>query len=188
MSKIYTKTGDSGETSLVGGTRTRKSNLRIDVYGEIDELNSRLGFLLCVLDKKKFLDHFNFLIDIQSRLFDLGSQMACEHDKRASFNLPVIREELILNIESNIDYMNTTLHPLTNFILPGGSEMSARIHLCRTACRQVERKLITYIDESKEPAPDNSIQFLNRLSDYFFVLSRYVNYKTGIKEIIWEKN
>ncbi len=187
MTKIYTKSGDEGMTSLVGGSRVKKSEIRIDVYGEIDELNSRIGFLGACLEKKNFSNEIYFLQQIQSRMFDLGSQMACEEAKRNEYQLPIITEDFVTQIENQIDYMTYILAPLTNFILPGGAEAGARAHLCRTSCRTVERKLLAYLDLSKEIAPDNAIPFLNRLSDYFFTFARFVNTKQGVHEIIWEK-
>ncbi len=188
MTKIYTKTGDEGMTSLVSGTRVKKSEIRIDAYGEIDELNTRIGFLICVLEKKHFSYEIAFLQLIQSRMFDLGSQMACEEKKRVEYKLPTISSEVITKLEDNMDQMTNTLPPLKDFILPGGSEAGARAHLCRTSCRSAERKLISYQDATKEILPENSLIFLNRLSDYFFVLARYVNIKLNAHEIIWEKN
>lgn len=182
-SKIYTKTGDSGETGLVSGNRIIKSDLRIDLYGELDELNSRVGFCCSLLNQHQ--DILQFLQVIQSALFDLGSNMACEFENRSKFNLPQLDQKLIESIESQIDRMDKELPVLKNFILPGGSQAVSSIHLARTCTRTVERKLIHYEHLTSEELPVLSIVFLNRLSDYFFVLARYVNHLENGKEITW---
>ena len=184
-SKIYTKTGDEGKTSLVSGNRTFKSDLRIDLYGELDELNSRIGYSFALLPEG-MTEIKNFLHVIQSALFDLGSNMACEFENREKFNLPQLTEDLITQIEKEIDGMDKDLEPLKNFILPGGTAASASIHLARTGSRNVERKLVHYEHVTKEVLPPLSIIFLNRLSDYFFVLARYVNKKMNGPEILWK--
>lgn len=186
-SKIYTKTGDKGETGLVSGNRTLKSDGRIDLYGELDELNSRIG-LSCselALDLE-FQQTVNFLHHIQSAIFDLGSNLACEVENRAKFNLPQISDEFIGDLELEIDRLDHELPPLKNFILPGGTVVAASIHLCRTNARTVERKLIHYYHTTKEELPVNSVIFLNRLSDYLFVLARYVNKIKSVEEIEWK--
>jgi cob(I)alamin adenosyltransferase len=186
-SKVYTKTGDSGETGLVSGNRTLKSDLRIELYGELDELNSRVGLACSLLGSElKFIQVINFLHHIQSAIFDLGSNLACEVDNRERYNLPQISNEFIQDIELEIDKLDSELEPLKNFILPGGSTVSSTIHLCRTNARSVERKLVHYFNYTKEELPANSIVFLNRLSDYLFVLSRYTNKIMGIEEITWK--
>ena len=184
-SKIYTRTGDEGKTSLVSGNRTFKSDLRIDLYGELDELNSRIGYSYALLPEG-MTEIKNFLHVIQSALFDLGSNMACEFENREKFNLPQLTEDLITQIEKEIDGMDKDLEPLKNFILPGGTAASASIHLARTGSRIVERKLVHYEHVTKEVLPPLSIIFLNRLSDYFFVLARYVNKKMNGPEILWK--
>jgi cob(I)alamin adenosyltransferase len=186
-SKVYTKTGDSGETGLVSGNRTLKSDLRIELYGELDELNSRIGFSCSFLGTElKFIQIVNFLHHVQSAIFDLGSNLACEVENRLKYNLPQISDEFIKDIELEIDKLDAELEPLKNFILPGGSVTSSSIHLCRTNTRSVERKLVHYFNHTKEELPSNSLIFLNRLSDYLFVLSRYINKNTGIDELTWK--
>ncbi len=186
-SKIYTKTGDAGETSLVSGNRAPKSDRRIDLYGELDELNSRIGlvcsYLESDLESQRIVD---FLHHVQSSIFNLGSNLACEVENREKYNLPQISPDFIKDIELEIDNMDRQLEPLKNFILPGGSKNSARVHLCRTCTRSVERRLIEYHRMTKEPLPGHSIEFLNRLSDYFFVLARYLNKLEDKKEILWK--
>jgi cob(I)alamin adenosyltransferase len=186
-SKVYTKTGDQGETGLVSGNRTAKSDSRIDLYGELDELNSRIGFCCSILFQDlEFQQTVNFVHHIQSAIFDLGSNLACEVENRAKFNLPQISNEFINDMELEIDKMDSELPILKNFILPGGSGTAASIHLCRTNARTVERKLIGYFNTTNEELPQNSVIFLNRLSDYLFVLARYVNKVKGVEEINWK--
>ncbi len=185
-SKIYTRTGDQGETGLVSGNRTLKSDLRIDLYGELDELNSRLGFCGSLLsDELELQPIVHFLHNVQSAIFDLGSNLACEVEHRATYQLPQISDEFVGDIELEIDKLDADLEPLKNFILPGGTALAASVHLCRTNARTVERKLIHYHDLSREELPQNSIRFLNRLSDYLFVLARYVNKTKKVEEIPW---
>lgn len=186
-SKVYTKTGDKGETGLVSGNRTSKADIRIDLYGELDELNSRLGFSGSQLNSDiKFAQTINFLHHIQSAIFDLGSNLACEVENRSKYNLPQISDEFIGDMELEIDKMDSELEPLKNFILPGGTIEASSLHMCRTNARTVERKLIAYFNKTKEELPQNSMIFLNRLSDYLFVLARYVNKLKGVEEINWK--
>jgi cob(I)alamin adenosyltransferase len=186
-SKVYTKTGDLGQTALVSGSRLLKSDLRIDLYGELDELNSRIGFSCSLLTSTNtFKDIIEFLQLIQSAIFDLGSNMACEAENRSKYKLPEITESFVKDLEIEIDRLDQNLEPLTNFILPGGSNAGSALHLCRTNTRTVERKLISYFEKTKEPLPENSIVFLNRLSDYFFVLARFVNKESKSEEISWK--
>lgn len=179
---VYTREGDQGMTGLVGGTRIKKNDSRIQLYGEVDELNSHIGYAVSLLHEgfdKKFLQR------IQSSLFDLGSNLACEKEKRSVFKLPSIKNEFIESIEKEIDKMDNTLMALRSFILPGGCLSAAAFHICRTVSRRVERQMVEYDDENPGEVPDGSIQFMNRLSDYFFVLSRYLNHLNGISEIEW---
>lgn len=184
-SKIYTRTGDEGNTGLVSGNRISKSDPRIDLYGDLDELNSRIGFACSLLDTK-FTSEITFLYKVQSALFDLGSNMACEQENRAKFQLPQLSQALIVQMEYEIDRMDGELEPLKNFILPGGSQGSAALHLARTGTRTVERKLISFHRTSKEELPALSVIFLNRLSDYFFMLARYINKSSNSPEIYWK--
>ena len=183
-SKVYTKTGDEGLTGLVSGNRALKSDLRIDLYGEMDELNSRIG-LVCSSLESRHTSEVTFLRDIQSALFNLGSNMACEFENREKFKLPQLSPVTVSELEQAIDKMDEQLEPLKNFILPGGTMSASYIHLARTCTRSVERKLVHYQNITGEELPCLSIVFLNRLSDYFFVLARYINKIEGGKEIHW---
>lgn len=186
--KIYTKTGDEGETGLVGGERVSKTDKRIDLYGEVDELNSRIGIVTSYLSKDEILlRSHDFLKKIQNNLFNLGSNLACEESQRQVYKLPQIDISMISLMEIEIDFMEENLSELKNFILPGGSLASAHTHLCRTSCRRVERLLWDFHLTTKEELPLYSAIFLNRLSDYFFVLSRYLNKFYKVQENQWEK-
>jgi cob(I)alamin adenosyltransferase len=184
-SKIYTKTGDDGTTALVSGNRISKGDLQIDLYGEVDELNSILGIIVSSFEGKKYsADIVIFLTIIQSRLFDLGSQLACEKENREKYKLPKIMIADIEKMESQMDRMDSILPKLKNFILPGGDITASYLHLARTVCRRVERKLISFYNTTSD-RPKLSSEFINRLSDYLFVLSRFVNFSEEKTEIEW---
>lgn len=181
-SKIYTKTGDRGDTGLVGGSRIKKNDPRISLYGEVDELNSCIGFSISLLP-----DNFdkNVLQKIQSSLFDLGSNLACEKEKRLTLNLPKISEDLVSKLEAEIDKLDSSLLPLKNFILPGGDPAAASFHVCRTICRRLERSLVNFDEAFPEDVPASAMKYINRLSDYFFVLARFVNSLKKCEETLW---
>jgi cob(I)alamin adenosyltransferase len=179
---VYTRTGDLGTTGLVGGTRIKKSDPRIHLYGEVDELNSHIGVGISHL-KSDF--ELGFLHEIQSALFDLGSNLACEKEKRTQFKLPQIKEESIVNLEHEIDKMDSQLPKLTSFVLPGGSLESSLFHVCRTVCRRVERQMVDFEDHHPGEIPNSALRYMNRLSDYFFTLSRYLNFIRKVDEINW---
>lgn len=185
-SNIYTKMGDNGETGLVGGTRVSKADARIDLYGEVDELNSWIGLAISKLSEEIFSKEIDYLKKIQCYLFDLGSNLACEASLREKYKLPSLNEEVILTIEKKIDKYDAQCEKLKNFILPGGSEAAATLHLCRTVCRKIERKMIHFKALHEEELPLHAAPFMNRLSDYYFTLARYVNLKMEIKEEAWK--
>lgn len=184
-SNIYTKMGDNGETGLVGGTRISKSDARIDLYGEVDELNSWIGVAIANLSEGDFEEEITYLKKVQCYLFDLGSNLACEADQREKFKLPTLSETVIEELESKIDTLDSMNPKLTTFILPGGSQSSASLHLCRTVCRKIERKMIQFRIDHEEELPIHAAPFMNRMSDFFFVLARYVNVKLGVTEVPW---
>lgn len=177
--KIYTKTGDKGTTSLVGGTRVSKADLRIDTYGTVDELNSYIGL---VRDQPVNEIRREFLKYIQDRLFTIGSILASEPDNKKHF-IPDLHEEDITALELAMDEMNTELEPMRSFILPGGHQSVSFCHIARTVCRRAER-LVIALNES-EPVESEVIRYLNRLSDYLFVLSRKMAQELGVEEIKW---
>ena len=180
-SSIYTKKGDQGETCLVGGTKVLKSSSQVDLYGNVDELNSFVGLVLSYLDKKDFEKIRINLTWLQSKLFDLGAFLACEEEKREKYNITGIKVSDIEKIEKEIDSLDEQLEPLKLFILPQGEKVIAYLHICRSITRRVERKLV-------EVEKGNALIFLNRLSDYFFIIARYMHYKLGIKEIYWRSS
>lgn len=185
-SKIYTKTGDKGTTSLVSGSRVSKGDERIALYGDVDELNSHLGlaykFYLKDTEDQKNL---SLLHKIQSTLFDLGSNLACEASHREKYKLPLISLDVIKEMEALIDEMDSILPPLKSFILPGGCLSACEFHICRTITRRVERNFVHFSNGQPDEAPENASVFLNRLSDYFFVLARYANLQTKEEELKW---
>ena len=185
--KIYTRNGDNGETFLVSGTIIKKSDFRLDIYGEIDELNSWLGYITSLLTEKNCFDlEMQFIRDLQQTLFSIGSLLACEKNNWESFKLIKIKKEIIFKTEEHIDLMDTELNPIKHFILPGGTKTSSIIHIARTVCRKIERKILSFYDNRPEECDENTIPFFNRLSDYLFVLARYVDKKYNVDEIFWK--
>ena len=178
--KIYTKTGDKGMTSLVGGTRISKASLRIDTYGTIDELNSWIGLLR---DQAVNELRRDFLKEIQDRLFTIGSELASEIDQKKK-KIPDLHESDIELLEKEMDKMDLEIPPLRAFVLPGGNQAVSFTHLARTVCRRAERLVIAL----SETAEANSliIRYLNRLSDYLFVLSRKITQEIGSEEVAWK--
>jgi cob(I)alamin adenosyltransferase len=187
-SSVYSKTGDKGTTGLVGGTRVSKGDDRIHLYGEVDELNATLGFAISLIEKhsvKELNDELKFLKGIQYYLFVIGSIFACEKENREKFSIPSISELEISNIESNLDRLDAQLQPMKYFVLPGGHEIASQFHVCRTVCRRVERVATAYEGSHNGELPQEVLKYLNRLSDFFFVLSRYVNQVTNNEEVSW---
>jgi cob(I)alamin adenosyltransferase len=178
--KIYTKTGDKGETSLLGGKRVPKYHLRIEAYGTIDELNSFVG----LLRDHDIAPHYKeVLFEIQDRLFTAESLIAADQGSE-DFNLPALNESDITLLEREIDQMNEALPPLTNFILPGGHPAVSLAHVCRTICRRAERIIIHLAADN--PVDELIVRYFNRLSDYFFVLARKLALDQGIPDQVWK--
>ena len=180
--KIYTKKGDKGETSLLGGTRVSKSNIRIESYGTIDELNSWLGL---VRDQEMDIHTKQILIHIQDRLFTLGSHLASD-PKKSGIKIPDINEENITLLEEEIDKMNETLPEMKSFVLPGGHNTVSYCHIARCICRRAERCVVHLASEEK--VEDIILKYLNRLSDYLFVLARKFSHGLHAEEIPWKPN
>lgn len=176
--KIYTKTGDKGNTGLYGGTRVSKNHIRIESYGTIDELNSWLG----LLRDQNIENHFqSIIIDIQKNLFIIGSILATPEEKKAKrLSLP---ESSIAVLEQEIDIMNDSLPTMTHFILPGGHSTVSYCHIARTVCRRAERKVVELYET--ESFDELVLQYLNRLSDYLFVLARKLSSVLSVQEIKW---
>ena len=177
--RIYTKTGDKGTTSLLGGQRVEKHHRRLETFGTIDELNSFLGYLRDKVGHEPIEDE---LVWIQSRLFDLGSTLAADQGFDHTI-LPKIEEQHVHQLEKWIDLKQSTLPPLKNFILPGGHEIVSLCHICRTVCRRAERSITNLAVDITIGAKD--IPFLNRLADYFFVIARKMALDLKADEIIW---
>jgi len=179
--KIYTKTGDKGTTSLIGGTRVPKHHLRIETYGTVDELNSYIGM---IRDLSAENEHLDFVLnEIQDRLFTIGSHLAADPEK-SRMKLPDLQEEDVKLLENEIDSMNESLPELRSFILPGGHPTSSWCHLARCVCRRCER-LVSHLAEENEVHPV-VIVYINRLSDYLFVLARKVLLDHKKYEINWK--
>jgi cob(I)alamin adenosyltransferase len=184
--KIYTKTGDTGETSLFGGTRVPKHNLRIDSYGTVDELNSWIGLLR---DQPVDLETKSFLIQVQDHLFTIGAVLATPPDKemlkngKERLNIPKVSDADITILETNMDLMDEQLPEMTHFVLPGGHTSVSFCHITRTVCRRAER-LASALNE-KSPIDPQVIKYLNRLSDYLFVLARKLSSDLKTEEIKW---
>jgi cob(I)alamin adenosyltransferase len=180
--KIYTKTGDLGNTSLIGGTKVSKANIRIETYGTIDELNSYIGL---VGDHCKDEHSKNILKEIQDRLFTIGSSLACDPDKEQKLKIPDLKEEDIILLEKEIDAMNEKLPEMKHFILPGGHIAVSTTHIARCVCRRAERWCVNMQEQNLFIDP-LIIKYLNRLSDYLFVLARYVGHLLQTPEIAWK--
>lgn len=179
--KIFTRTGDDGTTALFGGTRLRKDAARIEAYGSVDELNSVLGLARASCGHAALT---RIIARVQNELFTLGSDLATPLDARNT-HVPRITATHVAQLEQDIDTLEATLTPIAFFILPGGSETAARLHLARTVCRRAER--ITVHLASMDTITDADIRYINRLSDLLFVLARAANARDGVEEIRWEK-
>lgn len=178
--KIYTKTGDQGETGLFGGARVSKADERVDAYGDVDELNSVIG-VARVHGTDSRCDAL--LMTIQSELFNVGAELACVPGKEAKLGVPVVSEAEISPLERMIDALEADLQPLTNFVLPGGSIEAARLHVARTVCRRAERKLVAL--SQRQPIRNELVRYLNRLSDLLFVMARHANHRANIADVPW---
>jgi cob(I)alamin adenosyltransferase len=179
--KIYTKTGDSGETGFFGGERVSKDNIRISAYGTVDELNSFIGFAITEVNSEEIK---KILSKIQNNLFVVGSDLATpETEKNKKLNVPRTNENFIVDAENDIDIISDKLEPLRNFILPGGSKGAAILQICRTIARRAEREIVHL--KKTDYISDNILIYLNRLSDLFFVLSRFENQVSNIPDTKW---
>lgn len=190
LSRIYTRTGDGGQTGLVGGQRVGKDDLRIDCYGTVDELNAVVGMAVQTASEhagahSALVELVEILRRVQHELFNLGSILATLpadiHPKQ-----PRVTAVEVEQLESEIDRMNEVLPALRSFVLPGGSRLNAELHVCRTVCRRAER-LAVALGRREEVDPE-AVRYLNRLSDALFVFSRWVNHVTGVPEVLWEPN
>lgn len=185
--KIYTGTGDLGKTSLFSGERVEKSHPHVEACGEVDELNSYLGFLISNLPAKE-AEIIREIQDIQSLLLHIGARLSSTPSSPLLQSLRQMQDEDIRKLERSIDRMDETLPPLTGFILPGGHPCAAMAHISRAVCRRAERRVAALSGDGKEKGePDTVLIYLNRLSDYLFMLARYVNQITGVTETLWKR-
>jgi len=180
--KIYTKTGDLGKTSLIGGTKVLKSHIRIDTYGTVDELNSYIGLLG---DQLTDLHSKTVIKEIQDRLFTIGSSLACDPEKEPMMKIPDLLETDINYLEKEIDRMQDVLPAMKFFILPGGHVSISTAHVARCICRRTERCCVNMMEQDLFVDP-LIIKYLNRLSDYLFVLARYIGHLLQVPEIAWK--
>jgi cob(I)alamin adenosyltransferase len=180
--KIYTKTGDKGKTSLIGGTKVPKSHIRIESYGTVDELNSFIGLLNDLITD----NHSKIILkEIQDRLFTIGSSLACDPDKEPALKIPDLKEEDVIFLEKEIDKMNEILPPMKSFILPGGHVAVSTAHITRCVCRRAERICVNMKENNLFVEP-LVIKYLNRLSDYLFILARFIAHLLNVEEIPWK--
>jgi ATP:cob(I)alamin adenosyltransferase len=182
-SKIYTKTGDRGETSLVGCIRVKKTDLRLEAYGTVDELNSFIGLLISEVVPPKDSELLTY---VQNKLFCIGSYLATDPSNTEYRSHAQLSEEAIARLENRIDEIDSELPALRSFVLPGGTVSASFSHVCRTVCRRAERAILR-VSESAE-VDEKILRFINRLSDYFFILSRYCNLTQGTEEVLWNKS
>ena len=183
ITKIYTRTGDDGTTALGSKQRVQKSHLRIEAYGTIDELNSMIGL---AVTKPMLSSSVKQLTGIQNSLFHLGSELAFPPDETKEYEIPVIEQRHIDQLEEWIDELTKQLGPLENFVLPGGCEEAAMIHVCRAVCRRAERR-IGALAETETVRPE-ALQYINRLSDFLFMLARDENKAKQVTETLWDSH
>lgn len=191
LSKIYTKIGDKGSTQLATGERVSKSNIRIEAYGTVDELNSVVGILRDIIEKTAVPsidcnDIIQMIAKIQNELFDVGGELSVPSEILNTKLQQVVQKADIERLEREIDAFNEKLPPLNNFVLPGGHLANSTAHLARTVCRRAERAVVKMSEEID--VRDQAKIYLNRLSDWFFVLSRELSRRHGVEEVIWAQN
>lgn len=182
-SKLYTRQGDQGETSLFGGERVPKDHLRVEAYGQLDHLSACIGLLVVSLPEGEMRDE---LRQVQNALFDMGAELATPPESRLQYKLPrVIEEEDWRRMERLLDEYDAQVPPLRTFVLPGGDETAARAHLARTACRTAERAVVRLAHDEEVRA--DLLVYLNRLSDFLFVCARLLNHRAGVEEVSWQQ-
>ena len=179
--KIYTKTGDQGETGLFGGPRVRKSDARVEAYGEVDELNAAVGAARAVVEDPEIDGH---LARVQAELFCVGAELATPHEAKARSAIPRLEPASIAGLEAAIDAWERELPPLSRFVLPGGTRTAAALHVARTVCRRAERRAVALAAEVEIDAA--ALAYLNRLSDFLFVAARIANRRAHREEPLWD--
>ena len=181
ITKVYTRRGDQGQTSLVGGQRVSKASTRLEAYGTVDELNSHLGLLAAMLPD----GHEKDLVErIQDNLFNVCTNLATDQDQTELYPSAYLPEGAIKELEDEVDSIMHELPERQGFILPGGTQEAAQAHVCRTVCRRAERRIVALAEEATV-SPEVQ-QYVNRLSDYLFVLAKIINFNSGVQEIIWK--
>lgn len=181
--RVYTKTGDKGETSLVGGQRVSKGCERLESYGTIDELNSHIGVLITYCTEEY---DTKFLVDVQIKLLMLAGNLATDRSQREIREGNIITSEMVEALEMEIDRIKAIIPPLKMFVVPGGSRAAAYAHVCRTVCRRAERCIVRLVESGAE-VDEEVMAYVNRLSDYFFVLARKLNADDNVEEITWKR-
>ena len=181
ITKVFTKEGDGGMTSLIGGVRVRKTNSRIEAYGTVDELSSQLGLLAATMNDA---DDKEMIFDIQRNLFTVCSYLATDKSQTELSPYSILNPAEVEKLEREIDTINSSIPVLNDFILPGGSKVAAQTHVCRAVCRRAERRIF-FLAETTTVAPE-VLQYMNRLSDYLFVLARKLNFILGAREKTWQ--
>ena len=182
ITKVYTKTGDKGETSIIGGIRVKKSCERLEAYGTVDELSSHLGLLASMLPDGEDKD---LIIRIQNNLFSVCSNLATDQSQTPLYDSAKLPDGEVEVLEHEVDNIMNLLPERQGFILPGGTQAAAQAHVCRTVCRRAERRIVA-LSEVAQISPETQ-QYINRLSDYLFVLAKKINFNAGVSEIIWQK-
>ena len=181
ITKVYTRTGDQGETSLVGGVRIKKSNIRLEAYGTVDELSAHLGMLVSMMKEG---DERDFIIRIQNNLFNVCTHLATDQSQTPLYPSAHLAEGEIASIEQKIDSLMKQLPERQGFVLPGGVPAACQAHICRTVCRRAERRIAALAEEAQ--IASEMQQYVNRLSDYLFVLAKIINFNEGKSEIVWQ--
>ena len=183
ITKVYTRTGDDGQTGLAGGQRVPKDHARIEAFGTVDELNSLIGVAITRIADAELLGHLN---RIQHLLFDLGGDLCVLQDDKARYGMQPFPEEPVAWLEGLLDQAAEELPPLEEFVLPGGHPGAAHLHVARTVCRRAERRCLTLVGQDPDVTP-HVIPFLNRLSDALFVFARLLNHRSGEGDVLWQK-
>lgn len=181
ITKVYTRTGDRGQTSIVGGIRVSKASARLEAYGTVDELSSHLGLLAAMLSEGEYHD---MIIRVQNNLFNVCTNLATDQSQTPLYDSAKLADGEIELLEKEVDRMMKLLPERQGFILPGGTPVAAQAHVCRTVCRRAERRIVA-LSEVAQISPE-TLQYVNRLSDYLFVLAKIINFNAGVSEIVWQ--
>lgn len=181
ITKVYTRTGDKGQTSIVGGIRVSKASARLEAYGTVDELSSHLGLLAAMLSEGEYHD---MIIRVQNNLFNVCTNLATDQSQTPLYDSAKLADGEIELLEKEVDRMMKLLPERQGFILPGGTPVAAQAHVCRTVCRRAERRIVALSEVAQ--ISSETLQYVNRLSDYLFVLAKIINFNAGVSEIVWQ--